>query len=251
MNKAFTLVELAIVIVIIGLLVGGVLQGQELIRQAKLRKLSTQIEGYKAAILTFKAKYNALPGDMKNATQMWGTYASCDNVPTQGVLTCNGNGDGNIGLWGTGAHNYEWGTFWQHLNNARLIPTWEMKTRLTNDWGPEGPLDSSSFGLLNTNVINYVQSGAGVGGFSGHYGHFFVFGRSQGGHPWYGIMPPEDAFSFDTKYDDGLPGTGTFSTLAQGSPFTPNCATTTNPSTATYNLSYTGKDCSFLIKLNL
>ena len=59
-NKGFTLVELAIVIVIIGLLVGGVLQGQELIKQSRIQSATTQIKGYIAAINIFKSKEYAV-----------------------------------------------------------------------------------------------------------------------------------------------------------------------------------------------
>ncbi|HCR85768.1 MAG TPA: prepilin-type cleavage/methylation domain-containing protein, partial [Alphaproteobacteria bacterium] len=53
--------------VIIGLLVGGVLQGQELIKQAQIRSFISQLSGYDAAVNTFRAKYRELPGDMTKA----------------------------------------------------------------------------------------------------------------------------------------------------------------------------------------
>lgn len=67
MNKAFTLVELSIVIVIIGLLVGGVLTRQELIYQAKIRAQIKQLDSYDADGLTFKSKYGFIPGDVPSA----------------------------------------------------------------------------------------------------------------------------------------------------------------------------------------
>ena len=60
----FTLIEVSIVLVIIGLLAGGVLVGRDLIEAAKIRQQITQIEQFKAAVNTFRAKYNALPGDL-------------------------------------------------------------------------------------------------------------------------------------------------------------------------------------------
>ena len=71
----FSLVELSIVLVILGLLVGGVLTGQSLIRAAELRSVSTEYSRYVASVHTFRDKYFALPGDMTNATQFWGTAA--------------------------------------------------------------------------------------------------------------------------------------------------------------------------------
>src|SRR5436305_84684 len=63
----FTLIELAIVLVIIGLVVGGVLVGRDLIATSQLRATMTQVEKYNTAVKTFRTKYNALPGDMKAA----------------------------------------------------------------------------------------------------------------------------------------------------------------------------------------
>src|SRR5579872_6907625 len=82
MNKesGFTLVELSIVLVIIGLIISSVLVGQDLIRSAELRATVTQLEGYNAAVGTFRGKYNGLPGDVAGAVNYG--FAS------------NGNGDG-------------------------------------------------------------------------------------------------------------------------------------------------------------
>ena len=66
--SAFSLVELSIVLVILGLLVGGVLSGQSLIRAAELRSVTTEYSRYTTAISSFRDKYFALPGDMSNAT---------------------------------------------------------------------------------------------------------------------------------------------------------------------------------------
>ena len=72
-RHAFSLVELSIVLVILGLLVGGVLSGQSLIRAAQLRSVTTQFANYRAAVFTFRDKYFALPGDMANASAFWGS----------------------------------------------------------------------------------------------------------------------------------------------------------------------------------
>jgi len=66
-EKGFTLVELAIVMIIIGLLIGGVLKGQELVSNAQVTATISQIKGIDAAVSTFNDKYNALPGDIPNA----------------------------------------------------------------------------------------------------------------------------------------------------------------------------------------
>lgn len=82
-TKAFTLIELSIVLVIIGLVVGGILVGRDLIEIAGARKLMSQMEQYQVAVTAFKLKYNCIAGDCSKATQFG--------------LGTNGNGDGYIG----------------------------------------------------------------------------------------------------------------------------------------------------------
>lgn len=69
MRNAFSLVELSIVLVILGLLTGGILAGQSLIRAAELRAVSTEYNRHFTAIQSFRNRYMALPGDMNNATR--------------------------------------------------------------------------------------------------------------------------------------------------------------------------------------
>jgi prepilin-type N-terminal cleavage/methylation domain-containing protein len=85
-NIGFTLIELSIVMVIIGLLIGGILVGKDLISAAGTRAVISQINKYDAAIYYFKGKYGFLPGDYPQAT----TYLS--------PITTNGNGDNQIYL---------------------------------------------------------------------------------------------------------------------------------------------------------
>lgn len=119
-EKAFSLVELSIVLVILGLLTGGILTGQSLIRASELRSVATDLQRYQAAVHTFRDKYFALPGDMPNATRFWGvqhaTPATCITTASTTALTCNGDGNGQVA-----DTTYEAFRFWQHLANAGLI----------------------------------------------------------------------------------------------------------------------------------
>lgn len=121
MQKAFSLVELSIVIVIIGLLVGGILAGQSLIRSAELRSAVTEVTEYKAAIVSFRIQYDETPGDMPDAELIWGAPASCPDAAGTGTQTCNGDGDGRVTLSGPADEFSEAYSFWQHLANAGLI----------------------------------------------------------------------------------------------------------------------------------
>lgn len=85
-HNGFTLIELSIVLVIIGLIVGGILAGRELIAQAQVRKDIALIQSIITAVHTFKLKYNQLPGDMTDPQAVF-------NVPYAGY----GNGDGSVG----------------------------------------------------------------------------------------------------------------------------------------------------------
>jgi len=124
----FTLIELSIVLVIIGLIIGGVLVGQDLIRAAARRSIISDYEKIQTAINTFRLKYDCLPGDCINATQFFGTETRGGGCPRDGNTTtwqpsngtCNGNGDGIVG--GPAAAGNEAYYFWQHLSLAGLWP---------------------------------------------------------------------------------------------------------------------------------
>jgi prepilin-type N-terminal cleavage/methylation domain-containing protein len=85
-QNGFTLIEIAIVLVIIGLLLGGVLKGQELITSARVRNLISQQDGTKAAYFGFLDRYRALPGDYGQATTNIPNCASCQNGDNNGQL---------------------------------------------------------------------------------------------------------------------------------------------------------------------
>ena len=124
MKHGFSLVELSIVLVILGLLTGGILAGQNLIRAAEIRAVSNEFLRYQSAIHTFRDKYFSLPGDMRNAESFWGTMSTgtCPNATAgTGTQTCNGDGDGQIDSPSGASISGERYTFWQHLANAGLI----------------------------------------------------------------------------------------------------------------------------------
>ncbi len=116
MNKqtGFTLIELAIVLVIIGLLLGGVLRGQELINSAKVKNMARDFQNVQVYIYGYQDKFKALPGDDAAAA----THITGANPGTTGTL-----GNGVIqGNWNTATNGDESCVFWQHVRLAGLAP---------------------------------------------------------------------------------------------------------------------------------
>ncbi len=93
-NKGFTLVEIAIVVVIIGLVVGGIIVGKDLVEAAKVRSTMTSINQYSTAMNTFKLKYGFWPGDIPYTRALQSGAATSDLVAWHGSMS--GNGDGSI-----------------------------------------------------------------------------------------------------------------------------------------------------------
>ena len=108
-QRGFTLLEVAIVLLVIGLLLGNVLQGQQVVEGARIKRLAAETLVFSEALRTYRSLYDAWPGDDPRATQRW-----------PGAR--NGNGDGVInGHWLPEAADEETGLVWSHLRYARLI----------------------------------------------------------------------------------------------------------------------------------
>lgn len=109
-QSGFTLVEIAIVMVIIGLLLGGVLKGQELVENARLKRVVTDLQGVQAAYYGYMDRYKAMPGDDLRATTRFT------------VTVVNGGGNGVLGgNWNSTTDTDESRIVWQHLRASGLI----------------------------------------------------------------------------------------------------------------------------------
>jgi prepilin-type N-terminal cleavage/methylation domain-containing protein len=206
----FTLVELSIVLVIIGLLVGGVLVGRDLITAAEMRRIISDKDKFTAAINVFRTKYICQPGDCVNATQF---FAGTGNGNGNGLIDPGDNGDCNGGQYcymagqqtAAGGHD-EVSLLNEHLAKAKLIrlPVFNSLT----DTIPEemDGLWYVNLGRPNLNLIPLTLDGTNLIRLAARQfdpGYFRV--QIMDVNP---SLDPVEAFSIDAKIDDGLPLSG-------------------------------------------
>ncbi len=213
-NTAFSLVELSIVLVILGLLVGGILAGQSLIRASELRSVTTEHGRYTTAVHAFRDKYFSIPGDMSNATSFWGIAAgtlgndvTCQNFVSTSAATCNGNADGTINL-----PSNEMYRFWQHLSNAGLIEGQYTGTANGGAYihtpGTNAPLGKLSSASTWSTATNATATSGSSSTYDGLIGSYFLYGGKRAGMPELAVLKGEELWNIDTKTDDGKPAFG-------------------------------------------
>ena len=195
-QKGFTLIEIAIVLVIIGLLLGGVLKGQELITSARVRNLIVNQDGVKAAYFGFLDRYRALPGDYSQAQA---------NIP--GCAACQ-QGDNNGRIDGAA----EPISAWEHLSKGGFITgSYVFSATPAPSNTPVNPYG----GLVQLIFDNVYREAAADTGSVRH-------------NLKTGINVPSDIMAeVDCKVDDGLANTGQLrhSTYNSGGTFA-NCTGT-------------------------
>ncbi len=195
-QSGFTLVEIAIVLVIIGLLLGGILKGQEMITQAKIKNVINDFNGITAAMNAYQDRYRALPGDDLNAATRWAGSTAGDgngqlctgacpipvvapNLYNNAVTTTAGAPEANL--------------FWWHLRLAGFIG---------GSTAP-GAGSSASQPVNAANGMIGVQSGG-----MGIVSHIVCSSN----------LPDKIAIAVDTQMDDGANTTGQVRGLLQASP---------------------------------
>ncbi len=200
-SSGFSLVELSIVLVILGLLVAGVTTGQSLIKAAELRAITTELESYTTAVNSFRGKYFGLPGDITNATAFWA------------AATTNGNNDGIIDDAAAAGGAGETFAFWDQLVLSGMIQ------------GSYTGFAGAGHELEHIPGINAPESKYATGGWSTgfwdasaitttdhfalNYNNFFNIGRIlANNHPHASLFRPEEAWNIDKKIDDAIPSTG-------------------------------------------
>lgn len=281
-QKGFTLVELAIVMTIIGLLIGGVLKGQELMQNARVTSTVAQVKAYEAAVTTFRDKYDATPGDMTNANTRIPNCGTACNAAS--VTAPNLGGDGIVGLLnyaGTSGTNvpvfttqtqtslatpataastaagFETNLFWVHLLLSDLIGGVTNNSinataagTTASAWGTTHPAAKIAGGF----VVGFGNGVPTPGGTA-------VAGTGISGMMLAMLSAPTTttaanmivsgnqplsatrAAQIDRKMDDGKPGSG----FVQAYGTTTSCFTSTTA--LTYAESITTNDCGLLFRI--
>lgn len=196
-QTGFTLVEIAIVLVIIGLLLGGILKGQEMITQAKIKNVIADFSGVSAAYHGYQDRYRAIPGDDPNAATRWAVNP----------VAAAGDGNGVVGglyntatdAAGAAGESRRW---WDHLRRAGFV----------SGTGTQQPFNALT-GMIG------VQTGDGAGG--------ATMLNAAGGNGFVGLimcsanLPDKIAIAVDTQMDDGASNLGTVRALLQAAPNPP------------------------------
>lgn len=256
MQRGFSLVELSIVLVILGLLTGGILAGQSLIRASELRAVTTERDRYVTAAQTFRDKYFAIPGDMNNATKFWGDdNAACPDgaVPNGTPGTCSGNGDGRINLAAAGGATGEAFQFWKQLALAGLIEgsyTGLASAAATDDTtiGTNVPRSKINSAGWYTQWFGDIPGDGAM--YALDYGNPLVIAAPSGtGWIRAAVMKPEEAWNIDTKTDDGRPGFGNVVPRFWNNACATGGATQADRANSNYNLSVSSNQCMlFFVK---
>ena len=239
-QAGFSLIELSIVIAIIGLLTGGVLGGQSLIRSTETRSIISEYNRYQSAVVQFHDKYNGLPGDIGNAQAHWGEATS-------------GNANRIIEAAPSVGAAGEAFQFWKQVSLSGLIsgqfagtagPSagWTGMDTIPKTNAPASRANNAGWG-----VANRANFAGDTNSFAFNYGNTFILGAaSAGSAPLGGAMKPDEAWHIDTKIDDSKPASGKVIAVeaagfsAAGSS---KCTTATANSdlTGSYSLSSTSK----------
>ena len=198
MKKAqgFTLVEIAIVLVIIGLLLGGILKGQEMITQAKIKNVIADFSGVSAAYHGYVDRYKQIPGDDPCAGTTNSAISASTCGTTTGRWTGASHGDGNgvvAGKYNSTTNTDESRLWWDHLRRAGFV----------SGVGDQQPFNALS-GQLGVQTGDSA-GGAALGGFSG-----IIICSAN--------LPDKVAIASDTAMDDGVPNSGTVRALTQTAP---------------------------------
>lgn len=262
--NGFSLIELSIVIVILGLILGGILSGKTLIHASEIRSISADLSKHRAAFFAFRDKYFQLPGDITNATSFWGSAggvghesdATCIAVSSTSMATCNGNGSGLIGIDGAFGEYYERFHAWKHLSNAGLIEGSYTGAAGGSGTNPtEEPIigvnvPASKMGLIGFSIYTLPQMSGNTDWFNGDYGNLFCVGTKLANSTCGKAFQPIDVNNIDLKIDDGKPATGNVRSFPSTNSSITSC-TDAATAVAKYRLDLDTIECSFTVLIGM
>ncbi len=283
----FSLIEIAIVLVVVGLVIGVIMVGRDLIDSARVRSVLTDIEKFNTATNNFISKYDCVPGDCAHVTKFFPQFPTCDawsGSQDLGDSTCNGDGDGHVSMMDIGSPWQWWRydetvLFWQHLSLAGLLEKkysgyFPSPLNIAPDWNvPISRLENACYS---------VNSSYSPGGLYSEYpyakmyntevfGNFIAIGNPltyNGTGPGTSSctaglysLPAIFAQNLDSKIDDGKPYTGKVqslldlyggpSNMSSNSPY-PGCindhGSYGDPSTSTYDVPAEKTACQLFFK---
>ncbi|MBK8063019.1 MAG: prepilin-type N-terminal cleavage/methylation domain-containing protein [Betaproteobacteria bacterium] len=189
-QQGFTLVEIAIVLVIIGLLLGGILKGQEMIIQAKIKNAMADFSGISAAYHGYQDRYRAIPGDDRNAATRWTAPTAATAGDGNGIVAGTYNNAGAACAVGVEACSW-----WDHLRRAGFVA----------GNGVDNPTNAFTGRMGVQTGDGAATPATALGGFAG-----LIICSAN--------IPDKVAIAIDTQMDDGLIGTGTVRGQAQTAP---------------------------------
>jgi prepilin-type N-terminal cleavage/methylation domain-containing protein len=259
-EQGFTLVELAIVMIIIGILIGGVLKGQELVNNARVSQAITSLKSVDTAMLTFQDSYGSLPGDLVNAGAR---LPNCAAAQCNTAIATQGNGviDGSpIAALAT-VSAAEGGLAFQQLSAAGLLGnitssnTVSAQSTLSFDIGGGSNISGLRVGRVAAPATTFntvaTANAATLGGVRGGTYQLLADPTHVGDYTsTAGLsLAPSGAARIDTKLDDGLPNTGNI--IAIGAASATACAAGADTAAANnvYNSALTAPLCGLLIRI--
>ncbi|NET71501.1 MAG: type II secretion system protein [Sphaerospermopsis sp. SIO1G2] len=248
-RAAFSLVELSVVLVILGLLAGGILAGQSLIRAAELRKITTEQNQIFSSIYQFRDRYGSIPGDfdINTAAQLWQTETGCtsgndgNTTPRLNYTQCGSD----CPSWG-GCKNglledsWEQVYFWRHLQLDGLFQGVDTTPNAATTT-PE--VHGKHLPFAPMNGVWWMRSDGATN--NRNWLRFSVFGAEVplnwgfSGMTRFSILNPEEAWGIDKKTDDSLPLSGS---IIADTGFN-NSGDCEDIATNEYNLGNTGTSC--------
>ena len=192
-NRGFTLIEIAIVLVIIGLLLGGVLKGQELINNAKVKSYATDFRNIPVMLYGYQDRFKALPGDDSLVV----THIPAATLATTPAGTV-GNGVIN-GVWDTTTNPDESCLFWQHVRLANLAPgSTIVDCSANSDYWPKNA-NGGQIGVQSNTAFATITGGA-------MNGSYIICSKNILG---------QFVLQLDATLDDGNPATGSMRAIQQ------------------------------------